>query len=157
MYAINVGSDTNLFNLYARDHETTIYTCGQCQQGFQSKTLFRSHVLLHVEVCICLTNQTGAISGTGTAYPSGVPDFTPNFWWGLCSSIFSFLCCAWWITAWLFYFGHTVVCLFRLLLSLIDPLGTLDFLFLIQIKNNFISWWKSKFKKYFIAIIICIY
>ena len=49
-----------------------------------------------------------------------------------------------------FYFGHTVVCLFRLLLSLIDPLGTLDFLFLLQIKNNFISWWKSKFKKYFI-------
>jgi hypothetical protein len=45
-----------------------------------------------------------------------------------------------------FYFGYTVVCLFRLLLSLIDPFGTLDLLFLLQIKNNFISWWKSKFK-----------
>jgi hypothetical protein len=45
-----------------------------------------------------------------------------------------------------FYFGHTVVCLFRLLLSLIDSFGTLDLLFLLQIKNNFISWWKSKFK-----------
>jgi hypothetical protein len=25
----------------ARDHETTRYTCGQCQQGFLSKTLFK--------------------------------------------------------------------------------------------------------------------
>jgi hypothetical protein len=24
--------------------------CGECQQGFQSKTLFKSHVLLHIEV-----------------------------------------------------------------------------------------------------------
>jgi hypothetical protein len=32
------------------------------------------------------------------------------------------------------------------LLSLIDSFGTLDLLFLLQIKNNFISWWKSKFK-----------
>jgi hypothetical protein len=39
-----------------------------------------------------------------------------------------------------FYFGHTVVCLFRLLLSLIDSFGTLDLLFLLQIKSNFISW-----------------
>ena len=31
--------------------------CGECQQGFQSKTLFKSHVLLHIEVCICLTNH----------------------------------------------------------------------------------------------------
>jgi hypothetical protein len=38
------------------------------------------------------------------------------------------------------------VCLYRLLLSLIDPFGTLYFLFLLQFKNNFISWWKSKFK-----------
>jgi hypothetical protein len=35
-----------------------------------------------------MSYSTGAISGTGTAYPSGAPDFTPNFWWGLCSSIF---------------------------------------------------------------------
>jgi hypothetical protein len=32
------------------------------------------------------------------------------------------------------------------LLSLIDTFGTLDLLFLLQIKNNCISWWKSKFK-----------
>ena len=125
------------------------------QRHYSGHTCF--YMLRYAYAWQTMSYSTGAISGTGYAYTSGAPDFTPNFWWGLCSSIFSFLCCAWWITAWLFYFGHTVVCLFRLLLSLIDPLGTLDFLFLLQIKNNCISWWKSKFKKYFIEIIICIY
>jgi hypothetical protein len=125
------------------------------QRHYSGHTCF--YMLRYAYAWQTMSYSTGAISGTGYAYTSGAPDFTPNFWWGLFSSIFSFLCCAWWITAWLFYFGHTVVCLFRLLLSLIDPLGTLDFLFLLQIKNNCISWWKSKFKKYFIEIIICIY
>ena len=37
----------------------------------------------------CFTDVT---SGTGTAYPSGTPEFTPSFQWGSCYSIFSFLC-----------------------------------------------------------------
>jgi hypothetical protein len=32
------------------------------------------------------------LSGAGTAYPSGAPDFTPDFKWGSCYSIFSFMC-----------------------------------------------------------------
>jgi len=32
------------------------------------------------------------ISGAGTAYPSGAPEFTPGSSWGSCYSIFSFIC-----------------------------------------------------------------
>jgi len=39
---------------------------------------------------------SGADNGTGTAYPSGAPEFnpfpTPGFYWGSCYSIFCFLC-----------------------------------------------------------------
>ena len=38
-------------------------------------------------------NTTGATSGAGTAYPSGVPEFTPGFQWCSCYSIFWSLCC----------------------------------------------------------------
>ena len=34
----------------------------------------------------------GSTSGTGTAYPSGAPEFTPGFWWGSCCSIVGGLC-----------------------------------------------------------------
>ena len=34
------------------------------------------------------TNTSDATSGTGTAYPSGAPEFTP----GSCDSIFSYMC-----------------------------------------------------------------
>jgi hypothetical protein len=114
------------------------------QKHYSSHTCF--YILRYAYAWQTMSYSTGAISGTGTAYSSGAPEITPNFWCGLCSSIFSFLCCVWRITAWLFYFGHTVVCLYWLLLSLIDRFGTLYFLFLLQFKNNFISWWKSKFK-----------
>ena len=114
------------------------------QKHYSSHTCF--YILRYAYAWQTMSYSTGAISGTRTAYPSGAPEFTPNFWWVLCSSNFSFLFCIWWITAWLFYFGHTFVCLFRLWLSLIDSFGTLDLLILLQIKNNFISWWKSKFK-----------
>ena len=36
-------------------------------------------------------NTTGANSGTGTAHPSGAPEFIPGFQWSLCYSIFSFI------------------------------------------------------------------
>ena len=38
------------------------------------------------------TNTTIVTSGAGTAYPSGAPEFTSGFQWGLCYSIFSFMC-----------------------------------------------------------------
>ena len=38
------------------------------------------------------SNQTAAPSGAGTAFSSGVPEFTRGFQWGSCYSIFSFLC-----------------------------------------------------------------
>ena len=37
-------------------------------------------------------NTTSVTSGTGTAYTSEAPEFTPGFWWGSCYSIFSFIC-----------------------------------------------------------------
>jgi hypothetical protein len=58
-------------------------------------------LLLHGEICNikqCIysvttdkSNTTGATSGTGTTYLSGPPRFTPDFSWGSCCSIFSFL------------------------------------------------------------------
>ena len=42
-------------------------------------------------VCQQITKM-GATSGAGTAYPSGAPQFTPNFQWGSQYSIFSFMC-----------------------------------------------------------------
>jgi hypothetical protein len=38
------------------------------------------------------TNMMGTTNGSGTAYPSVTPEFTPGFMWGSCCSIFSFLC-----------------------------------------------------------------
>jgi hypothetical protein len=38
-------------------------------------------------------NTTDDTGGVGTVYPSGVPEFTAMFFlWGLCYSIFSFMC-----------------------------------------------------------------
>jgi len=37
-------------------------------------------------------NITDATRGAGTVYPSEAPEFTPDFYWGSCCSIFSFLC-----------------------------------------------------------------
>ena len=36
-------------------------------------------------------NTTGVTSGAGTFYPSGAPEFTSDFQWGSCYSIFSFI------------------------------------------------------------------
>ena len=38
------------------------------------------------------SNATGATCGGETAYPSAAPEFTPDFKWCSCCSIFSFLC-----------------------------------------------------------------
>ena len=40
----------------------------------------------------CTLQLTGVTTETGTAYPSGAPEFTPGFLWGPCYSIFSFIC-----------------------------------------------------------------
>ena len=37
-------------------------------------------------------NTMGVTSGAGTEHPSGAPEFTPDFQWGSCYSIFSFMC-----------------------------------------------------------------
>ena len=37
-------------------------------------------------------NTPGAVSGAGTAYPSGAAEFTPGFKWCSCYSTFRFLC-----------------------------------------------------------------
>jgi len=45
----------------------------------------------------------------GTAYPSGTHEFTAGFYWGLCCSIFNFLCRC--LSYWPLSFCHCVVCL----------------------------------------------
>jgi len=44
----------------------------------------------------------------GTVYPSGTHEFTAGFYWGLCCSIFNFLCRC--LSYWPLSFCHYVVC-----------------------------------------------
>ena len=53
-------------------------------------------------------SRRGAISVAGTAYHSGAPEFTPGFKWGLCYSIFSFMCIFLQIVV--YHVGHCVIC-----------------------------------------------
>ena len=60
-------------------------------------SVYRNHnpvlspIMAYHQVCN-KNNTTGATCGVGTAYPSGVPAFTPGFKGGPSCSIFSFLC-----------------------------------------------------------------
>jgi hypothetical protein len=42
-------------------------------------------------VYIIKLDTTGTMSRAGTVYPSGAPEFSRGYKWGLCWSIFSFL------------------------------------------------------------------
>ena len=44
--------------------------------------------------CLHFLYTTVVNSGAGTAYPSGAPEITPGFWWGLCYSILRVMCIA---------------------------------------------------------------
>jgi len=68
-------------------------------------------------------------SGTGTAYPSGAPVFTPGFLWSSCYSIFSFMC----------MFGRS---LFVLLSFFFWPLC---FLFFFDLRVLITSLWYLRF------------
>ena len=45
--------------------------------------------VLNIEPMI---NTTGVTNGSGSTYPSGAPELIPDFQWGSCYSIFSFIC-----------------------------------------------------------------
>ena len=48
---------------------------------------------------------------SGTANPSGAPEFTAGFLWGSCCSIFIFLCCVLYIIVCSFlHVGHCIIC-----------------------------------------------
>ena len=51
-------------------------------------------------------------NGEGTSYPSRAPQITPGFQWGLCYSIFSFICmlCRW-LFVFLYLFFWPLCCL----------------------------------------------
>jgi len=50
----------------------------------------------HIHVAyIDQSNPMGTTSGAGTAYPHGALEFTPDFQWGSCCSIFSFMSSGW--------------------------------------------------------------
>ena len=59
-----------------------------------------------------MSDTAGIARGKGAAYPSGAPELIPDFEWGSCYSIFSFMCyvdhrlCV--VVS--FYFGHGVIC-----------------------------------------------
>ena len=59
--------------------------------SLHSDTLFLSSFATYHRVCNQI-NMTGSTSGAGTAYLSGAPEFTPEFQYGSCYSIFSFIC-----------------------------------------------------------------
>ena len=66
---------------------------------------------LYVNESLCgFRVNLGATSRTGTAYPSRAPEFNPDFQWGSCYSICSFLCGVLWIVVCPYSFGHCVVC-----------------------------------------------
>ena len=61
--------------------------CSTCRQHF---SILSSFMTYH-RVITRLTRRVPT-SRTGTAYPSGAPEFTPGFWWGSCYSIFGLIC-----------------------------------------------------------------
>ena len=73
-----------------------------------------------------------------TAYPSGVPEFTPGFKWGSCYSIFSFIClfCRS-LFVLLYFFFWTLCCLFFFdIRILIAPLVSSNSSCLQQVYRN---------------------
>jgi hypothetical protein len=81
-------------------------------------------------------NTSGATSGAGTAYPSGAPEFIPGFQWGLCYSIFSFMClfCSWLFVLFLLVIVLSVLFLLVIVLSVLFLLVIVLFvLFLLVI------------------------
>ena len=85
-------------------------------------------------------NTTGATNGAGTAYPSGAPEFTPDFQWGSCYSIFSFICmfCRS-LFVLLYFFFWPLCCLFFFdIWILITPLVSLSSS-LIAVESEFLS------------------
>ena len=65
----------------------------------------------------------GANHGAESAYPTGAPEFNPGFQWGLCYSIFSFMCmfCRS-LFVLLYFFFWSLCCLFFDLWILITSL-----------------------------------
>ena len=58
---------------------------------------------------VSFNSNTASVSGgSGTAYPSGAPEFTPKLRWDSCCSIFSFLCSVLQINV--CPFCHCIVC-----------------------------------------------
>ena len=66
----------------------------------------------------------GVTSGAGTAYPSVAPEFTHDFQWGSCYSIFSFICmfCRSLFVLLYFFFGPLCCLFFFYIQILITPL-----------------------------------
>ena len=90
---------------------------------------FPSPFMTYHRVCN-KSNTTGANSGTGTAYPSGAHEFTLDFWWGSCYTMFSFLCRLFQIIVCpfvLFFFVWPLNCLSLDLRFLITPLVSSNF------------------------------
>ena len=87
-------------------------------------------------------NTTGSISGAGTAYPSGAPEFTPGFQWDSCCSIFCFLCNVLQITVCPFVLFHLPI-VFSVRLPFTDsdyPFGIFKlFLWCLVLQTNMAS------------------
>ena len=92
-YVIKLRSSLRKF--YGHHHDL-VNRCGISMSQMTTDMFHSSGALFTVLSSFmayhCLCNMTVVISGTGTAYPSGAHEFTPGLQWGLCCSIFSFLC-----------------------------------------------------------------
>ena len=76
----------DLINHYDTSVSQMTKICSSCCEHFMVLSSF----MTYHQVCN-QSNTTGSTSGTGTAYNSRVPQFTPGFEQSQCCSIFSFL------------------------------------------------------------------
>ena len=73
--------------------------------------MFSSDYSYYTYYRVCIKSKTtGAISGTGATYLSGLYGFSPEFYWGSCCSFGCSLCSVLQIVVCPFPFGHCIVC-----------------------------------------------
>ena len=101
--------------------------CSMCRKHFPVLSSF----MIYYRVCN-LINTMGATSGTGTAYPSREPEFTPGFKWGSYFSVLSFICmCCCRSLFVLLYFFFWPLCSF--FLFDINGVKLIHFIYIIEI------------------------
>jgi len=71
-----------------------------CYVGLNHRPVLSSFLIYH-RICN-KSGMTDVTCGAGTAYPSGVTQFTPVCRWGLCCTVSCVVFC--------YLFGHCIIC-----------------------------------------------